>query len=665
MSKNNSYPRNIIFAVFLTLVFASFAFSQNAGLQSDLSRSFTKFDLVKLGAEADLRQTENGKKLSIRTAERDFELVLVPRDLRAPRYSAEETSDRGVRQMEKSAVTTFKGKVFGESVSEVRLTIEGGRIEGYFDADDERFFIETAQKYSRFAAQNDLVVYRQRDLISENGFICHSEMSVKIERGKTMIAENAVNSVQALRVIEIATEADFEYVTALGGTAAANTEILSILNMAEGVYETELRLTISLVYQHFWTTQDPFTGGNTPTLLSSFQSYWNANNAQIPRDAAHLFTGKSFALGSGYAYISVICFRPSDAYGLSGYVNFIPGNFLVTAHEIGHNLGANHVDASVGCDNTLMNFQLSFNTPLTFCPFSRTEINNFVELRGACLAQAFKSPFDFDGDGRSDIAIFRPALGQWWINRSSTGATFAAQFGAASDKIVPADYTGDGKTDLAIFRPASGEWFVLRSEDSSFYSFPFGSQTDIPAPADFDGDGKADAAVFRSSNSTWFISKSSGGTTIQQFGQTGDFPVPADYDGDNKADIAIFRSVTGQWWRQRSSDLQTVAVQFGAATDKAVQGDYTGDGKADVAVFRPTNSTWFVLRSEDGSFYSAPFGASGDVPAPADFDGDGKFDFAVFRPSNQTWFAQRTAAGTLIQQFGSAGDKPVPSAFVP
>ncbi len=274
------------------------------------------------------------------------------------------------------------------------------------------------------------------------------------------------------------------------------------------------------------------------------------------------------------------------------------------------------------------------------------------------------SPFDFDGDGKTDLGIFRPSVGEWWINGSSTGATVAAQFGASTDVIVPADYTGDGKTDIAFWRPSTGEWYVLRSEDSSFYSVPFGTPNDIPAPADFDSDGKADTAIFRPSSSTWFIQRSGdNGTTIQQFGTTGDQPVAADYDGDGKADIAIYRPSNGQWWLNRST-TGVIVYQFGASTDKAVQGDYTGDGKSDVAFWRPSTGEWYILRSEDSSYYSAPFGTTGDIPAPGDYDGDGKFDTTVFRPSNTVWYSQRTTAGILIQQFGATGDQPVANSFV-
>ena len=295
--------------------------------------------------------------------------------------------------------------------------------------------------------------------------------------------------------------------------------------------------------------------------------------------------------------------------------------------------------------------------------FSVSRLFQFTVFGNAAAAN--RAPFDFDGDHKTDIAIFRPAVAEWWVNRSGTGVTWAAQFGATTDRIVPGDFTGDGKADVAIWRPSSGEWFVLRSDDFSYFSFPFGANGDVPAPADYDADGKTDATVYRPSNFTWYVRRSSdSGTTIQQFGAAGDVPVPSDYDGDGKADIAIFRPSVGQWWMNRST-AGVLAVTFGNSSDKLVQGDYTGDGKSDNALFRPSTGEWFILRLDDFSFYSFPFGVGTDIPAPGDYDGDGKFDATVFRPSNSTWYSQRSTAGTLIQQFGSNGDRPVPNAFVP
>ena len=285
---------------------------------------------------------------------------------------------------------------------------------------------------------------------------------------------------------------------------------------------------------------------------------------------------------------------------------------------------------------------------------------------GKCLLINRRAPFDFDGDAKTDIGIFRPAPAEWWINHSSSNQTVAAQFGTSSDKIVPADFTGDGKTDIAFWRESSGQWFIIRSEDSSFFAFPFGSPGDIPVPADYDGDGKTDAAVFRESNLTWYIQKSSGGIDYIGFGAAGDKPVVADYDGDGKADIAITRINGGvrEWWLRRSSDGQITALGFGEASDKAVTGDYTGDGKTDIAIWRPANGFWYILRSEDNSFYAFPFGSSGDIATPGDYDGDGKTDAAVFRPSNATWYLQRSTSGFTAIAFGITGDQAIPNVFV-
>ncbi len=285
---------------------------------------------------------------------------------------------------------------------------------------------------------------------------------------------------------------------------------------------------------------------------------------------------------------------------------------------------------------------------------------------GKCVGS--QTMADMDGDMWSDLSIFRPvgANGSEWWWLKSTGGNGAVQFGVATDTIMSSDFTGDGRTDVAFWRPSTGQWYILRSEDYSFYAFPFGSTGDIPVAADFDGDGKADPTVYRPSTTTWYINKSTGGAGIAVFGAAGDKPVPEDYDGDGKADIAVFRpNGTGgaEWWITLSSG-GVFATQFGQPTDKAVPADYTGDGKADIAFWTPSNGYWYILRSDDYSYYAFPFGGSGDLPVPADYDGDSKADPGVYRPSNSNWYLNRSTAGILIQQFGQTGDVPVPNAFV-
>lgn len=636
---------------------AGSAVAQRDLVRGDISLSFSRADVVRIDAAS--------SKMRFRAADQNIEIKLRPHDLRAPNYRAENTGIDGNTPVKRSPVNTFIGVVNGDTNSNARINIVSGRFEGYFETQGTRYFIEPAANYSASADARDHVVYRPEDALRTNEFSCGSQLGDKIEYGKTLANSGVASSPSTQKKLELATDADFEYVNTLGSVAAANDEIMGILNTIEGLYSSELNLSIVVTFQHSWTTPDPFAAVNTEFAVRNFQAYWNANYPQsvARRDTAHLFSGKANLQSQGWAFIGVICSNPDFAYGMSGYINWSPGRYLITGHELAHNLGANHVEAAHNCSNSLMNAQLAGTTPVSFCQYSRDEIGTYVSTNGTCLTPRNACQFDFDGDAKSDIAIFRPAPGEWWYLKSSDGGNGAATFGGPTDKIVPADYTGDGKTDIAVWRPSTGFWYVLRSEDQSFYAFPFGSIGDTPVPADYDGDGRSDAAVYRASTNTWFVNNSNGGSTITQFGTAGDVPVNADYDGDRKADIAIFRPLLGQWWIQRST-AGLVAFQFGANGDRVVPGDYTGDAKADVAIWRPTNGSWSILRSEDGSFYSFPFGTAGDVPVSGDYDGDGKFDAAVFRPATSTWFAQRSTSGTLIQQFGQPGDLPVPNAFV-
>lgn len=96
---------------------------------------------------------------------------------------------------------------------------------------------------------------------------------------------------------------------------------------------------------------------------------------------------------------------------------------------------------------------------------------------------------DFDGDGKSDQAVFRPSDRVWYLLRSGLGFT-ASQFGISTDKITPADFDGDGRTDIAVFR--DGFWYWLNSSDNNFSGVQFGQAGDVPVPADYSGDGHAE-----------------------------------------------------------------------------------------------------------------------------------------------------------------------------
>ena len=278
--------------------------------------------------------------------------------------------------------------------------------------------------------------------------------------------------------------------------------------------------------------------------------------------------------------------------------------------------------------------------------------------------QPVRGEFDYDGDGVSDVSVFRRGTGTWYLQRSRDGF-YGAQFGASNDRITPADYDGDGKTDIAVYRPETGFWYVLNSSSGTVAFDNFGIAEDLPVPADRDGDGRADLSVFRPSTGIWYYKRSIDGVWAgEQFGTDGDKPVVGSFDGDSRADVAVFRPSTGIWYWRNSSDGIVNGVQFGNSTDLITPADYDGDGRTDVAVFRPSNGVWYMTASGNGAFSAAPFGASEDIPVPADYDGDRLSDLGVFRPSTGTWYWASSSTGAFSAlPFGSPGDMPTEAAF--
>ena len=526
--------------------------------------------------------------------------------------------------------TTFNGGVGGNTTGQVRYVTPTNTI-GYFDMAIIPVGDPNAGKFITVGSNGDFVLNRFNSNGSKDATFAGAG-TVITDIGGVSVTDNA-NSV--------ALYPDGRIIVA-GDTSVGANFALARYSSA-GVLDTG----------GFGTTG---TGGKVITDVSSGNGDDSSKSVSLMPNGKIVATGEAIGLGGSSGTLPALGIARYNSNGTLDTTFKTTGKLVIS-------FGANGANAN-RAPNAPAGMLQADGKILAGGTIAADFLNDSDFFVARFQNTSAKSPFDFDGDNKTDVSIFRPGPGEWWYLKSSNGTNAAAQFGAGTDRITPGDFTGDGKADLAFFRPSTGNWFVLRSNDFSFFAFPFGLSGDVPMPADYDNDGKTDAAVFRPSTSTWFILNSGGSpTTIAPFGIAGDVPVAADYDGDGRADIAIFRPGPREWWIQRST-AGLIAFQFGAAGDKTVPGDYTGDGKADVAFWRPSTGEWFILRSENQSFFAFPFGVSTDIPSPGDYDGDGKIDAGVFRPSNSLWFVLRSTAGQLIVPFGQAGDLPVPNAFV-
>jgi len=225
---------------------------------------------------------------------------------------------------------------------------------------------------------------------------------------------------------------------------------------------------------------------------------------------------------------------------------------------------------------------------------------------------------DYNGDGRDDTAVWRPADGRWAIDFGAPFTPEVFYFGRSGDIPASGDYDGDGMTDPAVFRPASGLWAA-----AGVTRFYFGGAGDIPVPADYSGDGFTDPGIFRPATGLWAVR----GITRAYFGAARDLPIPGDFLGSGAAAIGLFRPSSGLW-----AVRGVTRAYFGSAADYPVPAAYLGDGTDDPAVFRPATGLWAVRGVT--RFY---YGAGLDFPQPGDYSGTGTESPTVYRPVTGLW----------------------------
>ncbi len=238
---------------------------------------------------------------------------------------------------------------------------------------------------------------------------------------------------------------------------------------------------------------------------------------------------------------------------------------------------------------------------------------------------------DFNGDGVSDIAVFRESSGRWSVR----GIT-RFYFGSAPDRPLPGDYDGDGLSDFGIFREEEGLWAIRGC--TRYY---FGSPPAKPVPGDYNGDGSFDIGVFKDEAGLWAIR----GITRFYFGSSVDTPVPGDYNGDGTWTAGLFREGSGLWILRDIS-----RYYFGCSGDLAVPGDYDGDGTWEAGVFRPNYGLWAIR-----GLTRSNFGDSSSKPVPADYDGDSVVEMGIFNRSTGLWAIR----GLFRCYYGHYDDLPV------
>ncbi|OGP87946.1 MAG: hypothetical protein A2156_01575 [Deltaproteobacteria bacterium RBG_16_48_10] len=367
-----------------------------------------------------------------------------------------------------------------------------------------------------------------------------------------------------------------------------------------------------------YVTYNPWLGSD-PNLRLSGTVYVEGTSTAIP--------GASVTLGS---YVTT-----TNSYGYYAFDKILSDNYALDVSKAGFLNYSTTIDVTTSITHDIF-LSPESSTPVIVINggATNTTIPNVTLTLSAPDMESEVSQMRFTNDGITWTDWESYATSKSWTLKAGSGTkTVYVQFqdsagnlsGIFSDTILLPkfimDFDGDGKSDIAVWRPGDGVWYIIRSSDGAWYLKQWGmsSLNDVPVPGDYDGDGKTDIAVWRPGDGVWFIIRSSdGGWIVRQWGVSTDVPVPGDYDGDGKTDIAVWRPSDGVWYIIRSSDQEWMLKQWGVSSlnDVPVPGDYDGDGKTDIAVWRPGDGVWFIIRSSDGEWIVRQWGvgSQNDVP---------------------------------------------------
>ena len=275
---------------------------------------------------------------------------------------------------------------------------------------------------------------------------------------------------------------------------------------------------------------------------------------------------------------------------------------------------------------------------------------------------------DYDGDRRSDLAVFNASNGLWYIETITRNVlAWAKQWGSAGAVPTPGDYDGDGKADLSVCFTNSALWYCssLANGLVSAWSNHWGLAGVVPVPGDYDGDGKTDLAAYDGARGNWYIKTLTDNVLAWDvnWGWKGAIPVPGDYDGDGADDLAVFDNVHGLWYvRSLTRGVIAWGEPWGWKGAIPVSGDYDGDGTYDLAAFDNVHGLWYVRSLTRGVIaWGESWGWNGAIPVSGDYDGDGTYDLAVFDNVHGLWYIRSLTRGviTWAQPWGWNGAVPV------
>lgn len=384
-------------------------------LETRLQARFQHFETTTLALDELSYQAEQKGQVVIPWQGQEVVLFLEYNPIQSPELVW--TASDGEVQWEEPVTpfATYRGVVAGDATSLVRLLIEPEMIMGYFRSGETWVFVDPLSSYDKEANPGEVVIYDVRDVYANEAVRCGAvelEEQAQVWQEQALERHGAAQKSNQLKILEVATDTDAEYYGAHflpGGIPSVNLYITGILNGVDGIFTSEVNVTLQITFQNV-NTSIPFDAyaATDPCVMLNTEMFntWNTPfYANQNWDVAHLFTGKALSAATclpgnptnivGLANIGTVCLNRPGALGLSqDFTTDLSQLVKLTAHEFGHKFGAQHIDppATCGGNGRIMCSIIQPIGPNLFSNQTKTVICAHVANWGCCLDNPVNTP---------------------------------------------------------------------------------------------------------------------------------------------------------------------------------------------------------------------------------------------------------------------------------
>lgn len=295
-------------------------------------------------------------------------IALSPSSVRAEGFQVLAQGDDGSwTEVEPAASTTVSGEIVGLPGSIVAGARTAGGLEAWIRLPDgSEWWVQPLSSAIAGAPSTQHVLYSADDVLPLG--TCGLEQLAAPYPNTDPLPPGGAAEGGAIEIAQLGCDADYEYYVHWGSVGAVQNRIESVINTMNAQYQSQVGITHQITTILVRTSPvQPYTSTVASTLLNQFRNQWNTKHSTIPRDTAHLFTGKNIQGSTiGIAWIGVVCFK-SYAYGLvqsdfSGAFAYVTD---LSAHELGHNWNAQHCSCPSYTMNSYITGKNSFHPTLS------------------------------------------------------------------------------------------------------------------------------------------------------------------------------------------------------------------------------------------------------------------------------------------------------------